>query len=285
MTDRVPGAPGQYSAVIRTEELEKLQNGENFIITLTRDDQPITPGTPYSKAAVLPDELAALICPGVEDPAPKDALEGLYTGKAPAGFGYGDPLTFYINEDNTFEAVLKQIYATMEDGSAKQIQFYDKLGLYDNKFIGTLWRYTGEHGVLDAVSYSGLSARKRFHHSQWHPWEWRNPPMIAGVEYRTTERYNGEVVYCKHISHTSTESYGGYGETPVSVSIPHGISGYDSIVRVDARHKGGHLLPIITSGGGTAAVVGVTTSNIELRFLDCSFEARTWKFNLYYTKG
>jgi len=55
MTDRVPGAPGQYSAVVTAEELLKMQNGENFTITLTRDDHPITEGTPYSKAAVLPE--------------------------------------------------------------------------------------------------------------------------------------------------------------------------------------------------------------------------------------
>lgn len=27
--------------------------------------------------------------------------------------------------------------------------------------------------------------------------EWFNPPMIVGVQYRTTERYNGKVVYTK----------------------------------------------------------------------------------------
>ena len=214
MTDRVPGAPGQYSAVIRSEELEKLQNGESFIITLTRDDQPVTPGTPYSKASVLPDELAAVICPGVEDPAPKDALQAL---------------------------------------ADRQIESPEHPGCY--------------YRMVDGVK------------------EWLNPPMMAGVEYRTAERFNGAVVYCKHISHASTETYGDYGDTPVEVSIPHRIANYDSIVRVDARHKGGHLLPIITSGGGVAAVVGVTTSNIELRFRKCSFDARTWKFNLYYTKG
>lgn len=31
----------------------------------------------------------------------------------------------------------------------------------------------------------------------WQPWEWQNPPMEAGVEYRTTERYQGAVVYKK----------------------------------------------------------------------------------------
>ena len=29
----------------------------------------------------------------------------------------------------------------------------------------------------------------------WGEWEWENPPMLAGVEYRTTERWNGKAVY------------------------------------------------------------------------------------------
>ena len=29
----------------------------------------------------------------------------------------------------------------------------------------------------------------------WGPWEWIDPPLLLGVEYRTTERYNGKPVY------------------------------------------------------------------------------------------
>lgn len=31
----------------------------------------------------------------------------------------------------------------------------------------------------------------------WSDWEWVNPPMILGTEYRTTERYLGKPVFCK----------------------------------------------------------------------------------------
>ena len=78
MTDRVPGAPGRYSGSLPEGELQKLQRGEPFAITLTRDDAPVVEGTPYSKAAVLPDELAEKLCPGVADPAPKDAFAALH---------------------------------------------------------------------------------------------------------------------------------------------------------------------------------------------------------------
>ena len=36
--------------------------------------------------------------------------------------------------------------------------------------------------------------------TQNNPWEWVNPPMELGVEYRTTERYLGEPVYVKVVN-------------------------------------------------------------------------------------
>lgn len=34
----------------------------------------------------------------------------------------------------------------------------------------------------------------------WHEWEWINPRMIIGVEYRTTERWQGKAVYTKLVN-------------------------------------------------------------------------------------
>lgn len=82
MTDRVPGAPGRCKGTVTAEELQKLQAGKEFAITLRRDDLPIKEGTPYSKASVLPDALAAKLCPEVPDPAPKDAFAALQAQKA-----------------------------------------------------------------------------------------------------------------------------------------------------------------------------------------------------------
>ena len=85
MQDRQPGAPGQYKAILSAAEFQKMQAGERFTITMVRDDQPVVEGTPYSKAAVLPDNLAAIICPHVLNPSPADALRALLprNGKAP----------------------------------------------------------------------------------------------------------------------------------------------------------------------------------------------------------
>lgn len=77
MTDRQPGAPGQYKMTVDASQSQKLMTGEPVTVTLTRDDQPLVEGTPYNKASVLPDDLAAKVCPDVTDPTPADALKGM----------------------------------------------------------------------------------------------------------------------------------------------------------------------------------------------------------------
>lgn len=42
----------------------------------------------------------------------------------------------------------------------------------------------------------------------WQPWEWVNPPMTLGVEFRTTERYLGKPVYKKLLLFTATMTDG-----------------------------------------------------------------------------
>lgn len=68
MTDRQPGAPGQYKLIL---------DGVEYTVTLTRDDQPLVEGTPLNKASILPDELAIRLCPAVTDPTPADAYAAL----------------------------------------------------------------------------------------------------------------------------------------------------------------------------------------------------------------
>lgn len=88
MTDRIPGAPGQYKATVLPVEFDKMQSGEEFNLTIFRDDHPVVEGTPYSKVAVLPDELAAQICPELEDPTPADAFRALHERIYPVGSIY-----------------------------------------------------------------------------------------------------------------------------------------------------------------------------------------------------
>lgn len=49
-------------------------------------------------------------------------------------------------------------------------------------------------------SYFGSVCKREKRNGTWSPWEWVNPPMAAGVEYRTTERYQGNPVYVKLVN-------------------------------------------------------------------------------------
>lgn len=42
--------------------------------------------------------------------------------------------------------------------------------------------------------------RMRTNAGEWQPWEWVNPPMTLGVEFRTTERYLGKPVYVQLVN-------------------------------------------------------------------------------------
>ena len=69
--------------------------------------------------------------------------------------------------------------------------------------IGLTTNYTeGSHLVQSAfwVDSDGSVYQKirgRYQGGTWGAWEWVNPPMQLGVEYRTTERYQGKPVYVK----------------------------------------------------------------------------------------
>lgn len=59
----------------------------------------------------------------------------------------------------------------------------------------------------------------------WQPWEWVNPPMQLGVEYRTTERYLGKPVYCELVN---------FGALPNATqkTVKHNIPNVSSVISV-----------------------------------------------------
>lgn len=106
--------------------------------------------------------------------------------------------------------------------------------------------------------------------------------MLPGVEYRTTERHNGKVVYRKMIEYTNEDTFGEAG-TWTELSIEHGVSNFSDTVRCDATQEG-YTFPFISLAGYIAAVSWVTSTYIYLR-TNTAWTSRTWKFDLAYTKN
>ena len=125
-------------------------------------------------------------------------------GAAPAGYGLGgdatlqDPDTitktgfYYANIDGAICLVLHEnLNANHSIQTAKFVA---------NKHLGSV-----------------MQRRKL---TNWGEWEWVNPPMEVGKEYRTTERWNGKAVYTKLID---------FGAMPNSTTkiVNHGITNID----------------------------------------------------------
>ena len=116
---------------------------------------------------------------------------------------FADEKLPYLVESENLDARLNEILSTMADQTTKQIQIYDQ-GFSTVAYICTLWRFTGDYAVVDAVSYGGHRAVKCKWGGTWYQWTWENPPMFPGQEYRTTQMWNGKtvctmVIDCGHI--------------------------------------------------------------------------------------
>lgn len=122
---------------------------------------------------------------------------------APTGYGYGGVVvstgTTATTTEAQLEAALKTLFSDMANNEAKQIRFACN-ALGDWSFCGTLFKTGTHYGSLVAFAEykdSVVEIRKAYYNGVWKPLEWANPIMTLGVEYRTTERWNGKAVYTK----------------------------------------------------------------------------------------
>ena len=139
--------------------------------------------------------------------------------KAPGGYGYGEiPVSLGAADDDTaFVASLNEQFA-LTAGKSRKVKFTWGGG----SWTGELWNAGNNYGVLTAYTYAiqnvGYVIQKVVRNcvdGTWQPWEYENPPMRSGVEYRTTERYLGKVVYAKLITGKALA----VADTTVSISL------------------------------------------------------------------
>lgn len=109
----------------------------------------------------------------------------------------------------------------------------------------------------------------------WQPWEWVNPPMDLGVEYRTTERYLGKPVYCKTVN---------FGALPNASYKFVGIGSGASVIRVSGLASNGKTLPGSIGASQREQVLCMGSSNsVEIiTYADAS--SLTATVTAWYTK-
>ena len=172
---------------------------------------------------------------------------------APGGFGLGgnskmltpsdnlDTLMqngwFQYNENNPPKGTLPTAlspYASLIHVSVAGItcvqEAYD---VTDSAFHGTVLRRT----------VYGLGAGAKIY-----PWEYENPPMKLGVEYRTTERYNVKAVYAKMVDCGVVPSVGSYKTVEISGANIRSVEAYSPMR--------GNTLPFYGADGLELAIQG-----------------------------
>lgn len=107
--------------------------------------------------------------------------------------------------------------------------------------------------------------------TQNNPWEWVNPPMHLGTEYRTTERYLGKPVYCKLVD---------FGALPNKTQkyIAHGAENVDYVIQCYGHNSTYNSMPVqnVTSMFANRANIYITT--------DADLSVRTATIGIKYTK-
>lgn len=130
------------------------------------------------------------------DDAVKEILITL-ANKAPGGFGLGSEYTSYIAD---FNACIKNGWYRAYSNSLN----YPSIGGLGARYgaLLVLTRDSTIYHVYYVALYSVMYTIERYSNdggTTWPEWEFVNPPMELGVEYRTTERYLGKPVYVKAV--------------------------------------------------------------------------------------
>ena len=142
-----------------------------------------------------------------------ETVAAALSNKAPAGFGFGDAIqeiatTSAEESYETYCAKVDAVLDAMPDKTAKLVRAYPP-AVYGKAgtTVSLLYKSDANYAVLSNIGSADTDLcgwrmfKQRYPSSSspavWMPFEWEHPPMKIGVEYRTSERYNGKPVYTK----------------------------------------------------------------------------------------
>ena len=263
------------------DEFKQVETKESDTAYLVEGESADTEYAPITHAARHSKDGADPIIPTTIGAVGYDAAQSLTDGQktqarenigaAPGGFGLGEELPRSVSTAAEVDAITANSvvrYANnltnLVDGDSGDCTRYAIVVTYSvnttDKAQDTYCYGGGAHG--DVMLHRGRSG------NTWLPWEWVNPPMQLGVEYRTTERYLGKPVYVKLIN---------CGNLPngTTKEVAHGITNLDFIVGAQAiasnsssGFNGHTYLPCIYNGSltdrWTDYLAGVDTKNIRI---------------------
>lgn len=200
-------------------------------------------------------------------------------GAAPAGFGLGEKVSPVIEDLNA--AVASGVYSFF--GSA-----------INNPFVSPYISWPTLSGVVEVVSKSEdhavqvvrttnatapLVVQRSLYGGEWLPNEWVNPPMIPGVEYRTTERYLGKPVYVKVMSFGALPNASMKQETLT-------LEGVESLVSCSGITGGGTVFPCSNPSDANIGTISLFANIYGTTFITTTadWSGKTANIIFKYTK-
>lgn len=204
-------------------------------------------------------------------------------GAAPAGYGLGDIISPLPASEDLNNIKYNGWYSWYADIDKKPANAPISPGT-DNIDVMRV-SGSGEACIQEAFDVSnsyncGLKMQRTIYGSDSRyvsEWEWVNPPMTTGVEYRTTERYEGKHVYVKLVD---------FGNLP---SNTYKDVNYSSVVVSAIRIEGVLKYPTeetYLNLSGTEGVASVQSILNKIRITTNTTSLVNWtaKVMVYYTK-
>ena len=200
-------------------------------------------------------------------------------GAAPDGFGLG--VGSYTNASTSYstqaelDALVCNGFWAYRNANAPLVS-----ADANTKYVkGITIAYSNNHETqIGWCVYTGTCIVRERKDGTWLDWEFVNPIMSNGAEYRTTERYKGLPVYAKRVAYVINTNV-----SPTDYHIPHNIANFGEIVHFNARLNE-YPFPVVGSGGGISSVLQISTQSVILRSYNRDLTPATYIFDLYYTK-
>ena len=170
-------------------------------------------------------------------------------GAAPSGFGWGEELPHIVSIAAEVDAITANSIVRYANDSTNLVD--GDSGSYTRYAIVVTYTVNVTDKAQDVYCYGGgahgdvMLHRGRYGNT-WLPWEWVNPPMQLGVEYRTTERYLGKPVYAQLVNLGAAPS----PDTSKSTNITNAI--YISLEGTLDYSSYRQVLPIFAADGSLA---------------------------------
>lgn len=195
-------------------------------------------------------------------------------GAAPSGFGLGE--TNSKQAKHCDEAVLPGFYhlnGNENTGYPSDFVSFRYGSVIVNRRYSTVFQTIIQGGVIahryGTTSDGGVTWT-------FNPWEYENPPLVAGVEYRTTERYKGNnPVYVKLIN---------FGAMPNTTAKSVSIGANLNIVSIEGMtYNGDYALPLSIHNGINSVYYNKSDGKL---YVDTKNDATKWSAEIVvkYTK-